>query len=1437
MNTSTDPFPPSLPRLDSPPLYDTEMLGPEQNGDLYFNSALSNDSPGRFLNDDVFATSPFQSPAPRRVPHTLSTASKTQTAKKISASPESSLQDSSSDSSGRHKRKTSSKSSLSGLAAHEQVMPGTRPAEWKSGEMMDMAPEPTFEFPDTALSKYDSYDFSNRAMEHDFDFESAASSPSPVISAATPVHRTTRHIAIPYRASPRSAASLVPHICGSPGRDNREISPLSATANPELDPSKLQQSRASPASSNEEYIGGAMVNGMEQLSTWPYDGQPSSNGVFGITQSSNIQGNLASGPAAFPSALGRSQNEAAMSPVLVIHPTPHKSRVETQIPIKMTLCPMPPHIKKLHLPPHTISKPKLLAKDPLPRAPDMLELYTMLVCTSAMQDPTKMRRAFSRAAQGSTEIKKPTPRRSSSGDTVSILDEEDQPLNGGPVHICEGCILRERKRAARKKSKKPEEEEPWQKDETKRIIVFNTSEVKDWQTPSDPNEAKETVEAAQQSVFTPPDCARQIDVPMRIACYCRHQNEKLGFQVIFTLKDHDDNLVAQAITNPIVITDDHKTHAPPASLPAPGPMFLEQSVVPSGTLPNRDPIENYGAQLYRNAHSTTDLQNLQHNYHPHFMPQPISPYAVPQSSSHTTSTSLTPRNLSRQASPSAQLGRTHKKRKASGSGKIPDGLTMTRLQTTSGPSVPNQSWTTAASSNPASPAIIPPYASSFSTFNNTYERPYTSGSSSRQTHVNTGPPTPNSSEQGFFSPNRSQSFENISAVQQMFSTPNSARASRAASPVSTHQLPTDMPPGQAPPLPHAVMGLANGTGPQRQPIIHKLIPSEGSKAGGIEVTCLGSGFRQGLEVMFGNSLATTTTYWGETSLVCLLPPAIRAGTVAVTFKHQHQRQIQHERYTSPPMPKHQVFFKYVDDDDQELVRHALLLVHQKMTGTIEDVGEIARRIINAQPHGAGPWSRGGSSGGDQGHRVSGIPPCLANTIGTENAVLKCIDLIDLDDSPFQASLNLRRPNGQSMLHLGASLGYHRLVAGLLARGANPDLRDKNGMSPMHMAALHGHPNIIRRLRLAGGDPNLRSLRGYTPADMASAQPVLYAVQALQSHSRSRSAGARTVPLPSQASSTTSLRSLWKPHPGVPSSNPDDSSADESDDQAVGEGALSGSSAHHVVTPAHLWSRSRRNSTAVEQHVAIEESPQQLVENNGLLFPAVAMAAWRDQLAAQIQHFHQSVHWTLPNLQLPNLPPMPTLPDYRADAMVRRFSSLVPQRSFRPNTSSGGTPDAKESDYKWWELLTGTASSPPPYEEIYPASTQEAFDIKTTSAACAATDALADQKYNQEMGQASSPSFADVTFIEHDAQTSQQEQMKAHARRVKRLRSDRNLFFIWASATLLRSLMSAADILQIPLLVFVVIAMLMDRVPPVWRGAQQVLAFAQNCYQGQIMEVL
>lgn len=219
-----------------------------------------------------------------------------------------------------------------------------------------------------------------------------------------------------------------------------------------------------------------------------------------------------------PNAQRIMKSDPAQPPVLTVHPTSLKSRVETQIPIRLTLHPLPPGVKRIRLPSHTISKPKFLASPATERSADTLELYTSLFCTSALQDKEKLGRALAKA--------RGEPVYGSSGTSPMATDEnqEDKPLDGGEVKICSGCIQRERKRAFRKKQRKPEEDEMFQKHEGKRVIVFNTHEVKDWVEPS----KTATSSDAQSPVISPG--AMQVELPMRIACYCRHQNEKIGFQ-------------------------------------------------------------------------------------------------------------------------------------------------------------------------------------------------------------------------------------------------------------------------------------------------------------------------------------------------------------------------------------------------------------------------------------------------------------------------------------------------------------------------------------------------------------------------------------------------------------------------------------------------------------------------------------------------------------------------------------------------------------------------------------------------------------------------------------------------------------------------------------------------------------------------------------------
>ncbi|KAF6237911.1 hypothetical protein HO173_004112 [Letharia columbiana] len=1376
MEFDNDPFP-FLPKFDEPQIFDANMNDAMEEGGLEFPE-LQFDSPG-FWNNTIGASpvpsktncrqaikQPFMGPA-------------------FSQSPESS---SASDSSNnQHKRNHSSDSSRSGALAGDGDV--SMNGILIGADMGDHASDKSSPATDV--------DLSNRAMECHFDFDSAASSPSP-FSDTKPSFKpsSVRSIKMPYRCSPNAGFThgFGPHPAVS--KSSRETSPLSSMIKNQGDwPSAAGHTQGSSMDFSGQYINGAMLSEPSRTQDWPYSSAPGPASAFSPIQPSIFQQPAVAMPFASPAPV----SGPTYPPMLHVHPLPPKSRVETQIPVKLTLHPVPPGTLKIHLQTHTISKSKLVAKPTPEKLPDMLELHAMLVCTSAMQDQTKRGRAFARAATISSDEKR-EGRRSSSGETTSSEDDEDKPANGGPVHICTGCIERERKRAARKKTKNVEEEQLWQRDEAKRTIVFNTQEVKEWQEPS-PSKTGENAQnpATYGQNAKIPETAVQVDIPMRIACYCRHQEEKIGFQVIFTIIDYQNNLVAQTMTNSIVITDDHKTHGPPGAMPPNNGVFPDNAQVPGAGVFSQAPAGSHGLASFRNAYSTTDLQGMQQ----HFNPQHRSPFAIPQFPSQTTSATLTPRNLSRQASPSAPSAQHNKKRKASGSGRIRNDLTMTKLKNPT-PNSPISCVSTTTQSTPQGSNITSAFMPNFAAPSHGLPMPQI------PPQFNTNPPTPTATDGSFFSSaQRSQSMENLQGFSGVFSAPVSVHPSRVPSPTFS-PLSNGLAQSHAQMLAnslHCVPGAAN---PQRAPVIHKLTPGEASKSGGIEVTCLGSGFRQGLEVMFGDAQATTTTFWGESALVCLVPPALEAGTVPVTFKHNYEQNI-------PSPSNKQALFRYVDDDEQELMKHALALINRKWNGNATDAGNAARNIINQ--FGSNSSFTGGSIQGNNQHRHAGsFNAAMTGIVDLEAALLSCLDIVDLDDSPYQARLNTRGINGQSMLHLSASLGHYRLAAGLLARGANPDLRDYNGMTPMHMACLRGHAQIIRKLRSAGGDPNLRSLNGYVPADMATSQQTRDASSTFDHQARPRSAGATPVSHWSRASSVMSYKSSRGARSKVASPGAMNGPFTDGDEGDEGDEGLAEAYMSQPATPAQIWAQTRRNSFAAESQYPGDISRGNLASTTPFLAVNPAMSAWRDQLSAQIQQFQQTVQRTLPTLQLPALPPIPNLPDYQAYPVVRRISSMVPQRNPRPSAANRSTGVAKVTDYHWWELLTGAAPSPPAYDEIYPESSQRDLSDKKTSALRATGDVYVDRKCEETFDQTKSSSAFETANLGSTILTPEQLR-SAHAMKVKRLRKDRNLFFIW-----------------IPLLVLVLVAMLKDRVPQALHGARQALYYAQDRLQERVVEI-
>lgn len=1354
-----------------------------------------------FINTDSDALQSFEA-SRTGDPKALLAPNPHSSAQPAGATPESlnaSFQDSASDSSSS-KRTGSSSSTKTGITSGDVMMTDgldlKAEADWNPENFVNGNENDFLAFDGTIdPSSIDgTFNFSDRGMENAFDFGSPSNSPSPfatgTIDGASPQTQAT-FTNSSIKGSPAAAKSparghnkafsqysLTQSMNGLRTNGSREVSPTSHMVfSQDSSPSAMFNNSPSP-SQTADFANGLALGVPHGNAMWA---QGMKMPTSPLQHGGSIQGALnVAAPAAIPAAMPYplfQQPSYPSNPQLIISPIPPKSRVETQIPIRMSLFPLPPGIKRLHLPTHTISKPKLLAKPRPDPSADLLELHTTLVCTSAMQNPEMKKKALARAAANAP------PFAADSRSNEGASDDDEKPQSGGEVGICDGCMMRERKRAARKKAKKPEEEESWLKDERKRVIVFNTQEIKEWQAPTAivPN-----TNPPEQFIT---NGAMQIDAPMRIACYCRHHGEKSGFQVIFTIKDWRGQLIAQALSPSIMITDDHKTHTVTNQSSA---NTSETSLMPptAATAAETNGLSTPG-QPFRLSHSVSDLQSMKRNASATF------PQTVSGNPSQATSAVPTPRNLSRPASPSGN-GPSSKKRKSSGSAKVPSGLAMTRLETAnlSNPQANQAQLGLSAATSPFSPSMT-----SFpsGTADGVFVQP------NLPQPFPTGPPTPNDHDQVLFNPNndRATSMNDITMAQ-LYSAPASAHPSRAPSPNGLRN--SAMPQQQQTQFNHALTsGLfasAGATATRVPPsVIHKVIPNEGPISGGVEVTILGEGFYQGLEVMFGDRRATTTTFWGETSLVCLLPPASIAGPVLVSLKSQNARPS--NPFTSS---KQHPIFNYTDDYENQLIRTALTVMSAKMTGKIEDAREIARRL---------QMPGGGSSGGNDYNGNGGSSGNTYN-VNFETQLLKVLEFLDLDDSTNKARLNLRRKSGHAMLHLACALGLHRFVAGLLARGANPDVKDKGGFTPLHFASLNDQPEIVRRLIYAGADPTLRSINGLTAADVAQSRDVIRAIRRVERHVRSRSGGS----LHSRASSATSLRSLWEP-PSAPVasvefSTEESESAGESPEYTSGD---FNSEEDDLAADGSAWLELRRSSTRGSVHSPIAQdggrTPLHVTNADvpgGLASPTAAMTAFRDQVAAQIHQFQQSMALQLQNLphfpyfsQMPNMPPMPDYQAYlnSAPPVLQRMTSFLPNMGGSRPGSAGEQPQSKEMEGRWWGVssLMPTSSAPPPsYDEIFP---QQDLDKKQSSAAQAAAEAEADSKcatlYDQPSTSSAPvqqlPKLLQIGRKNAITKEQQDNLRRAHAENLKRLSRDRNLFFIW-----------------IPLLVMIMCSMLYSRFP-------------------------
>ncbi|PSS00556.1 hypothetical protein BD289DRAFT_28851 [Coniella lustricola] len=971
-------------------------------------------------------------------------------------------------------------------------------------------------------------------------------------------------------------------------------------------------------------------------------------------------------------------------PTLSLINIPPKSRVETQMQIKMSLHPVPEGIKKIHLPRYTIGKPKFLAKATA-LSPDTLELSTQLVCTSAMTKPAVKERVLARAVAAAH----PSSAKPEAGD--------EKANEGGEVHICAGCITREVKRANRKKTKKPAEDEIWQHYEGQRVVVFNTYEYKD---------LADDAENPGHMV---------IDTPMRIACYCRHHHEKSGFQVIFTLKDHLGRLVTQLLSPSIMITDDHKTPqsnshnagasdgaaagpsagAAPVTTPTPVP-------APAAPTGSNDLNSIQPGHPFRQSQSTSDIQALKRSA------GTLVPSVKPGGASLGASAVPSPRNLSRPPSP-GPIGPSAKKRKASGS-KLPTALAMTPIEANPNTNTPFTSQpppptTLSAGQVGRSPPSVSPFSPSpFSAPNNSntyFDRrqppPLAQGLQPANPIFPPQPRTPHGNDQGVPQAASSRPVGLDNGMQSVFSAPPSAQNSRAPSP---HALFNNTLQQQAHALGQSAQVLTGGlplaapyANATAAPAVLKVIPQEGPITGNIDVSILGSGFRQGQDIYFGEKKAITTTYWADSCVTCILPPAENPGFVTVSVRGLDG--------VVQSQPSRQAGFVYKDDRQEALVHLALGVISQKLTGGAADVHGLVQQLVNGVNgvnagafNGAGD---GGYNGGPQGYNVM-----------LEGHLLKVLDLLDLDNSVHKAKFNLkRRATGHTMLHLSIALGFHRFTAGLLARGANPNVQDRLGYTPLHFAALYNQPELAKRLIRHKADPALKTRLGQAAVDVTGARDVVRAIKTASRRSSSL--------VHSRASSATSLRMLLDEEPSGPN---DYTYSESSSELSENEQSNSDDSLEPETSLLQMATRSSHTSELGPTPASIPAIPQ-VEEQGGLASATVAMAALREQ----VLQFQQSMVQNFSQLQMPN---MMTLNDYQAylNLAQQRMSAFIPNigSPFNTNTSNNN------------------GTHPPAYDELFPDGVHRRYgktksaqqhgdaDLVVESAARAAADYEADMKF-------------------------------------------------------------------------------------------------------------
>ncbi|SAM04791.1 hypothetical protein [Absidia glauca] len=688
------------------------------------------------------------------------------------------------------------------------------------------------------------------------------------------------------------------------------------------------------------------------------------------------------------------------------------------------------------------------------------------------------------------------------------------------IIMCSSCVHRERKRMKRKRDNKVARAVNKEGGAAKLAALFANDL---------PDLSNDNVMAEERRKILLFNCSEYVDfsngeatLPTRVTCYCRHHSEKVGFRIVFTIKDGHNHVLGTGRSPPIMITDDHKSPKTLSSTSAP-------QATPSTTSSNnrkrsRNDEDFADPKQHASSKRKINSNNMDADSDSGVSSPVISAPATPISANDEV-TPTSPgtqrqqhRSPSTLANPQSLATDSGQRYGDTSSLDNPQGELRAHLETTP------------KSSSSSSSMFVDNAQGELFDFLNASTM---NGNPLASMNLNTNqdPLQPQQQQQQQQQHMMSMMHQQQQQLLSHFSqTPfsNATNRRRTAPSISAQQQR---------PRQHSDVGTAAATTvggimndvytkmfQQRRttessnkisvPRLHRLIPAEGPIYGGSEVTVLGSNFYEGLTCLFGESPAIPTHCWSANTLLCILPPAATAGPVVVSFK-EHPLMLEGQDV---------VLFTYFDESDRALMELALQVVGLKTMGKVEDARQIAMRIVQGSnnnqnrrhshrnAHSSRSKNRSlvtmttGAAFYPSTQRFSYrhyLTPKAAQAIYDNahmlfytrleeqiiGALLAANAMITgtVNNAPrlwVKNCISLTNQYQHTLLHLAAIRGYDRLVRVLVHNlECDVDLTDRNGFTALHFASWTGKVGIVRLL-LDKTDWTIETVTGKTAWQLA-----------------------------------------------------------------------------------------------------------------------------------------------------------------------------------------------------------------------------------------------------------------------------------------------------------------------------------------------------------------